>query len=71
MATVSTYGKTAGSFMANGRIMIWKDMEFICGVMVVVMRVSTIMIRSVDMVCITGQMADDMKDGGIRASSTD
>lgn len=70
MEAVSIFGKMAESFMDNGQIMIWRDMEYIYGVMEEVMKVSTKMIKNLDLVYIIGLMEENMKDGGTKESNT-
>ena len=66
-----TFGRMAESSMDNGKIMIWKVLAYISGVMDVDMRDNTIMIRNVVMVSIIGLMGEDMKGGGTRENNTD
>ena len=45
MVVEYTFGKMEGSTMDNGKIMIWKDLGYICGVMEEGMKDNTKMIR--------------------------
>jgi hypothetical protein len=50
--------------------MTWKDMECICGLMEDTMKDNTKMIRSADSEYTCGQMEENTKVGGIKASNT-
>ena len=65
----SIFGKMAESTMDNGQIMIWKVSESTSGVMGEDMRASIIMIRNQDMEYTSGQMEENMRAGGSKASS--
>jgi hypothetical protein len=53
----------------NGKITIWKELESMCGTMVVDMRVSIKMIKSMVLVSIHGLTADAMKATGTKANN--
>jgi hypothetical protein len=57
--------------MGSGSIMIWRAMECTYGMMGGDMKDNIIMIRSVDMGYICGQMVENMKDGGTKVNSMD
>ena len=62
-------GLMVENLKGNGMQTIWKDMELIIGVTVANTMVNIRMIRSMDMGCIPGLMADSMKDTGLKESS--
>ena len=59
----------AENTMVNGLIMIWRELEFISGLMADATKVSIKMIKSVGMAYTTGLMAVNMRAGGTRANS--
>ena len=71
MELVSTNGKTVESTMEVGKIMTWMAWVFIFIRMESLMKASTKMTRKQVMASISGQMAENMKDGGTMESNTD
>lgn len=63
------YGKMVENTMDNGRIMTWKVLVYIFGQMEEDTKVSITMIKNVDTEFTIGQMAGNMKDGGIKENS--
>ena len=59
-----THGQMPESTQGNGTIIKCMEREYSRGVTVVGMRVSTLMIRSLDMECLHGPMGECMKDTG-------
>ena len=53
----------------NGKLIIWKDMEFISGMMAGNTKENTKMIKSMGMVFINGQMEDNTLDTGTKENS--
>jgi len=66
----STSGKTEESTSENGKTMTCKAMVFTSGLTVGSMKASTMMTRRAALVSIIGQMAESMKAGGLKGSST-
>ena len=57
------------SIKESGLIIIWREWEFIPGLMEGNMRESIKMIRSMDMVSIFGLTRENIKDGGTRGNN--
>lgn len=69
MGQVCIDGSMVGDTKGNGKIIIWKGMEFILGKMEGVIKVNIKRTKSMGTEYMLGLMEGDMKDGGTQPSN--